>query len=82
MIIADGPEGGNELNQLFSAEKMLGLLLIYDQAFFSQDILDLLKSFRSAKYVEFSEKITRVIHRLSVFFFFSDIVEPRRGRMH
>ena len=69
VIIADGPEGGNELNQLFSAEKMLGLL-IYDQAFFSQDILDLLKSFRSAKYVEFSEKITRVIHRLSVFFFF------------
>lgn len=38
MIIVYGPEGSGELDQLLSAEQMLRLLLVHDQAFFSQGV--------------------------------------------
>ena len=38
MIIVHGPEGNGELDQLLSAEQMLRLLLVHDQAFFGQGI--------------------------------------------
>ncbi len=38
MIIVYGPEGSSELKQLLSAEQMLRLLLVHDQAFTSQGV--------------------------------------------
>ena len=49
MIIVYGPEGSSELDQLLSAEQMLRLLLVHDQAFFNQSVPYPLARFRSAR---------------------------------
>ena len=69
MIIVNGPEGSGKLDQLLSAEQMLRLLFVYDQAFFGQGIPYPLVYFHSAGNANLGLERTHAIHCPSVFFF-------------
>ncbi len=69
MIIVYGPEGSSELDQLLSAEQMLRLLLVHDQAFFSQDVPYPLVRFRSARKLGLELECTYAVYCPSICFF-------------
>lgn len=69
VTVVDGPEGLVELDQLFPAEEMFGLLLLHDQAFLGQGVSHPLVFVRSAGRANHGRGLTHTVHRLSVFLF-------------
>ena len=69
MIIVHGPEGIGKLDQLLSAEQMLRLLLVYDQAFYCQGIPHPLIYFHSAGHLDIGLYYTHTVYCPSILFF-------------
>jgi len=79
MIIVHGPEGNGELDQLLSAEQMLRLLFVYDQAFFGQGISYPLVYFHSAGNLNIGLEYTHAIYCPSIFFFDAVASHPSKS---
>ena len=69
MIIVNGPEGSGKLDKLLSAEQVLRLLFVYDQAFFGQNIPYPLVYVCSARNLDLGLEGTYAVYRASIFFF-------------